>query len=176
MALYPQTLEFIAGCLLARFVHAGHRRWGASFFTLGAILLPAVYAAYAAYRPGNFPSAWERLALFGLPSTLVVYGACAMEQAGAARLPRALAVVGDRSYTLYLTHVPVIVAASLLYSRMTGGPAAPLAAGIFRIAAVGAVAVGGYAVVELPLHRVARRCKERWQARCRPTGRESNAL
>ena len=177
VVLYPQTIEFIAGCLLARFVQAGHRRWGAPCFTVGATLLPALYAAYAAFRPGNFPSAWERLALFGLPSTLMVYGACGMEQAGAARLPRLLMFVGDRSYTLYLTHVPVIVAASLLYSRMTAGePAAALAAGSFRIVAVGAFAAGGYAVAELPLHRVARRFKERWQARLCAVGKESNAL
>jgi len=170
VALYPQTIEFISGCLLARLVHAGHRRWGASCFALGAALLPALYAAYSALRPGQFPSAWERLVLFGLPSTLMVYGACGMELAGAGRLPRLLMFVGDRSYTLYLTHVPVIVAASLLYSRMTGGPAAPLAAGIFRTAAVVAVAVGAYALVELPLHRGARRIRERWQARCSAAG------
>jgi hypothetical protein len=167
VALYPQTLEFISGCLLARLLQAGHRRWGAACLTLGAALLPALYAAYSVFRPGQFPSAWERLALFGLPSTLMVYGACGMELAGARRLPRLLMLVGDRSYTLYLTHVPVIVAASLLYNRMSGGvAAAPLAAGIFRIAAVGVVAVGAYAVVELPLHRGARRIRERWQARC----------
>ena len=168
VALYPQTIEFISGCLLARLVQAGHRRWGASCLTVGAALLPALYVAYSAFRPGAFPSAWERLALFGLPSTLLVYGACCMELTGAGRLPRLLMFVGDRSYTLYLTHVPVIVGASLLYGRMTGGgPAAALAAGSFRMAAVGVVAVGAYAAVELPLHRGARRIKERWQARCR---------
>jgi peptidoglycan/LPS O-acetylase OafA/YrhL len=136
-----------------------------------------LYAAYSAFRPGEFPSPWERLALFGLPSTLMVYGACGMELAGAGRLPRPLMFVGDRSYTLYLTHVPVIVAASLVYSRLTGGgPAAALAAGLFRTAAVGAAAVVAYAAVEQPLHRGARRVRKRWQARLCAAGKASNAL
>jgi peptidoglycan/LPS O-acetylase OafA/YrhL len=130
-----------------------------------------LWAAYAACRPGHFPSAWERLALFGFPSALMVYGACSMELSGAGRLPRLLMSVGDRSYTLYLTHVPVILTASLLCNWMTDrGHAAPLVAGIFKIAAVGAAAAGGYTVVEQPLHRAMRRLRERWQARFRAPG------
>jgi len=166
VVLHPQTIEFISGCLLARFVQAGHRRWGASGFTLGAVLLPGLYAVYAAFRPGQLPSDWERLALFGFPSTLMVYGACGMELAGAVRLPRLLMLIGDASYTIYLSHVPVIVAASVLFIRMTGGGhAAPFAADLFRFAAVGAGAVGGYVAVEVPLHRAARRIREYWQER-----------
>ncbi len=171
LVLFPLTIEFIAGCLLARIVHAGHRRWGAAFFTLGAMLLPALYAVYFACRPGQLPSAWERLALFGIPSVMMVYGACGMELAGAVRLPRFLMSVGDRSYTVYLTHVPVIVTVSQLYNRVAGaGHADPIVAGMLRIAAVGAVGAAGYAVVEQPLHRAMRRVRESWQARFRAAG------
>lgn len=166
LVLYPQTLEFIFGCLIARFVHAGHRRWGAALFVVGAILLATLYAAYAGLRPAHLPSAWERLVLFGFPSTLMVYGACSMELSHAARLPRFLAIVGDRSYALYLTHVPVILAVDLLYNRIdTSGYTSPLAAVLFKAVAVSAAGFGGYVAIELPLHRAMRRIRDRWQSR-----------
>ena len=168
VAIYPQAIEFIVGCLLARLVEVGLRRWGTLCFSLGATLLPALYAGYAAGRPGYVPSAWDRCALFGVPSALMVYGACSMELSGATRLPRFLMSVGDRSYTMYLTHVPVILAVSVLCNRLAdGGIADPRIAGALRAVAVGGAAALGYVAVERPLHRTMRQIRERWQARPR---------
>jgi peptidoglycan/LPS O-acetylase OafA/YrhL len=166
LALHPLTLEFIAGALAARLLAAGRLRRGLPVLLAGAALLPALYAAHGWLRPGMQPADWARLVVFGAPALLLVAGACAMGRAGGAAGLRLLEYLGDRSYTFYLTHVPVIVVASrLVAAAAPSGMPAPLVASAVRAAAVLAAGFAGYALVESPLHRSARSLRRGWLER-----------
>lgn len=112
----PMTLEFIAGCLAALVSerHQGSR--GRAVLAAGVILLLGGWAAYHFISHQNYPWGWRRIALFGVPSVLIVYGAATMERSAAQLLPRALRSLGDSSYSLYLSHTLVTSALGLAWS------------------------------------------------------------
>lgn len=162
---HPLTLEFIGGCLAARLIGSSWRRWGRAALALGAVLLPALYAAHASLRPQQVPEGWVRVAVFGVPALLLVGGACSLEAPAARRRWRLLEYFGDRSYSLYLTHVPVIVAVSQGWRDLAPSGETGALAAAARAAAVLAAGSAAYAAVELPLHRAARSARGRWQRR-----------
>jgi peptidoglycan/LPS O-acetylase OafA/YrhL len=110
----PLTLEFIAGATIALWIerrrpHAG----GWSIFALGAagFALVAVLSGFR-WHHSTWDSAWlfpwVRLACFGLPGALLVYGAVMAEVQAGSLMPRLLTSIGNASYSTYLNHVMVI--------------------------------------------------------------------
>jgi exopolysaccharide production protein ExoZ len=94
----PIFLEFLAGILLAVCLRRGllpSRAWGYGFVALGVILLLGC-AMGSVTQP--------RLLAWGLPAVLLVGGALILETTG--RIPQLpwLRMIGDSSYSLYLTH------------------------------------------------------------------------
>jgi exopolysaccharide production protein ExoZ len=96
----PLLLEFGAGVLLAL---AWRQRWLRAFW-LGAGALAAGVGVYALQQAGLAPVTGARIIDWGVPALLIVAGALAME--GGGRMPRSRfgLLVGDASYSLYLTH------------------------------------------------------------------------
>lgn len=156
---HPMTLEFIAGCL------AAHRLWrqpaprhGGRWLAGGVALLIVGWAVFGAMVPRPDPNGWLRLAMFGPPSVLVVYGAAALEKRRPIQPPRVLCRVGDASYSLYLSHTLVLQAAGLAWSHLA--PHSRLANfGGLALASGMALLVGfaSHAWVEKPLARYLRR-------------------
>jgi exopolysaccharide production protein ExoZ len=92
------TFEFIFGCLVAILQKMDIMNWGKTAF-FGGI-------AFLCMNPEHMDA--SRVLWFGLPSTLIVYGAVAMEKKQQLVLPLWLRKTGDISYSLYLSHVFVL--------------------------------------------------------------------
>jgi exopolysaccharide production protein ExoZ len=100
----PMMLQFAAGVWLAHRGQGGRRiepGAGAIFIALGAL-------AFAAMGLSGFRNEFFRPFLWGLPALMIVAGALALERAPGIRPPRALVRLGDASYAIYLTHLPVV--------------------------------------------------------------------
>lgn len=114
LVLNAMTLEFIGGALIG--VYWRHLGIGtsAACLALGGLVFASgmfVLDQAGAQALGPVP----RTLLFGSAGVLVVAGAAALERLGRWRAPRWLAVVGEGSYSLYLSHVFVVSAAGRVW-------------------------------------------------------------
>ncbi len=153
----PLLLEFIFGCMVALHADSVGRRAaigslaiGIAGFVAGTLVLNA--------RDEPFPLGWTRVLIYGVCSTLVVAGLVAQERAGRLKFPRALVALGDASYSLYLSHVPVIGVVGLVWRRSIAAPTpglhvAALISGFGIALAAGLVS---FHQIELPLLRTSR--------------------
>lgn len=160
--LSPFVLEFLAGCLIAwataRGVTGG--RWAAAALAVAwaAVGSAAVGWAWPDWSHGAVMShPRPRVLVFGVPAALLVYAAVAAEERSAWRPGRWLRVLGDASYSLYLTHAHVMIVAVLVGTRVphTRWPHVGWLAVTF--AACLAVGLAFHYAVERPLLNLARR-------------------
>lgn len=105
----PLIWEFLMGCAIAWAVRKFPPRYGRTAMVLGVIWAACGLALFAV--PGQ-PYALstkliERVAIFGIASALLVYGAIAAEREGTLAFPRWLRATGDASYSIYLWHGPI---------------------------------------------------------------------
>lgn len=151
-ATHPMTLEFIAGCLVGVLLGRVRPRWGRTALAAGLALLFGGWAGYHYGYHQSYPWGWLRLALFGVPSVLIVYGAVAAEQRSSWLLPWPLRALGDASYTLYLSHMLVTSALALAWSRFaTPGPLSHALALAAIFTAAIAFGLAGFRLLERPL-------------------------
>ena len=161
LVLHPLTIEFVAGCLVARLIHTGFRKFGAPCLGVGALLLVALFGWFIACHPENYPRGWMRLLIFGMPSILIVYGATSLEFTHSFRFPRLLRFVGDISYSMYLIHVPIILALGLLWSKVASpGIIDNLLAIVIISATIALASAISYRIVEQPMRRTANLLKK----------------
>ncbi len=153
----PLLLEFIMGCAVALcvsrctgIVATAALACGIGGFVLGTLIL--------IMQGGWFPSDWDRMLIYGTSSAALVAGLVASERVQGRSILHPLSGLGDASYSLYLSHVPVIAAAGLLWRRLLPfqRPAAHLAAlpATFVIALLAAFA--SFQLIEAPLLRLLR--------------------
>jgi len=100
--LSPIILEFVAGFALAR---VGSFRLALPALILGLVLLFAPERSFEGVTMLDGSTAWLRLAMYGVPSSLIVYGALGLERWFAEPWARPLVFIGDASYSIYLTHL-----------------------------------------------------------------------
>jgi len=165
----PIILEFAAGILVAQ---AWLRGWrlerGMAALAIAAALAwvaadPLGLATHAA--GASTPNGWARVAGWGLPAAAILAALVSLENARAAGAPwlRAAAVLGDRSYSLYLMHpfaLLVVVKAweTLHVQRLSAWSAFHWSAlALTLIAASIALAALTYRYVEQPCARGLRR-------------------
>jgi len=101
--LSPLLVEFLGGIVLARLVSGGLRL--GALRSLGCLAAGAVLLTLAHPATGDDLG---RLLQYGTPALLIVAGAVGLERAGrlpVGKLPRLL---GDASYSIYLTHTFII--------------------------------------------------------------------
>lgn len=130
-----------------------YRRKGRGFFELGFGLLCTTVAIMTAPLPHEL----SRLFLvFGF--AFVLAGATKLELAGYIRVPYFIAIVGDASYTIYLTHVNfegvlLKVGQKIHLQNIIGAKA------LYCVVLVGAVLLGcaAYLAIERPLLKALRR-------------------
>ena len=153
----PLLIEFAFGIA----VFAWFERGGGRLPLLpGALCLAAAVAGFAMLDPVHdfvFDVRWWRV---GIPAALLVIGALALEPWASARPSRLWRVIGDSSYSLYLTHIFVVGAASRGFAFMGfKRHGAAFEAGYWLLTLVVAVAAGyvAYRCIERPLTQRAAR-------------------
>lgn len=109
----PYCLEFLSGCLLGMYFQQRRLKpvgWllllALVWFVLGlwyqrTHIMPAGLLAEAYYLP-------ERVLIFGAVSVLLVACLVELEHRGTQLLPRISRVFGGASYSIYLSHIPII--------------------------------------------------------------------
>jgi exopolysaccharide production protein ExoZ len=111
----PFVFDFVFGGLIASRVHDGKHTASVLALAIGLGMVVCVPSLYFIKITLAFPEEWLRLAIFGIPYALVVYGAVALESGGGVVLLSPLKVIGDASYSIYLSHVFVVTALGRLW-------------------------------------------------------------
>jgi len=103
----PINIEFILGGFVALWLMKDRGKLSAYCLWAGLGLL---VLALLVHTPGSrLTFNWVRVAIFGLPSALIILGAVGLERAGRLSIPGFLAKLGDWSYSLYLSHLLVLL-------------------------------------------------------------------
>lgn len=148
----PLSLEFMAGALAGLYwrrlpatLALPAIAWGVTWMIMSGVLLYGT--------AGHGQSDGIRTMAFGLPAALIVLGAARIEVAQRLCMPRLLVLLGDASYSLYLTHVFVLSLAGRLGSGLglTGSVAGNSVFLLATLLACCLVALVVYRYVERPL-------------------------
>ncbi len=145
--------EFLAGVLLARLIMHVPARGTAGWTGLFAIAFAALL-----YLDFDRPS-WPQCISLGIPALLCVIAALQVERGGALPRSRLLSLLGDASYSIYVSHVFVIPGARMA-SRLVGFDMALFDGALFvALAMIGAALFGiaFHLIVEKPMLAVINR-------------------
>lgn len=163
LVVNPLTIEFILGAVAGMLICSGEKR-----LARVALVMAAVWIVMAGILtwPENaeaFPSGWTRVAAFGIPSALIVYGAVSLEMQGMLKPPGWLVILGDWSYALYLSHLLVLSGLVRVWVNAVPdfGPMASLAFLIVSVTLCIAVAGAGFRLLEFPALKVTRKLGDR---------------
>jgi peptidoglycan/LPS O-acetylase OafA/YrhL len=103
----PYTYEFIAGGLIALAI-LRKRIYAPMFFTIIgffiACLTVVIFITQEEFARKYFEQPWLRILIFGVPSSLLVYGCVGLEIVKKWVAYGWLTAIGDASYSLYLSH------------------------------------------------------------------------
>jgi exopolysaccharide production protein ExoZ len=148
----PVVAEFVAGMALgAAFPWLGEiPRGPRAVVAVGA--LPAFVVVLLASGFASFEAL--RVSIAGTAAAVILGLAVALERGGAAVRSRPALLLGDASYSIYLTHLFVTQLAVAVAVRLNAGGAA---AAVAIVAALSAAILGGiltYRLIELPVARV----------------------
>ena len=158
----PLQLEFVFGCFIALYVNRVTQVLAWSSLVLGLAVAAAGMAVLSQHN-APYPLGWGRSLVFGSASALVLAGVVGLERLGRQCLPRPLAALGDSSYSLYLSHIPVIAVVGLFWRHFALAPP-PAEHAAALLSAFGAAVLAGiasYLVLEVPMLRALRRVGSR---------------
>ncbi|SAK65926.1 acyltransferase 3 [Caballeronia catudaia] len=144
----PLVLEFIAGCASAMIWQRISRRASMPVF---AVTVASIVVVALMIEGSSLDAIIQwRAAYFGVPSFLVVLSAILAERRFGFIAPASMQVLGDMSYSLYLSHILVISAVGRMWSWAF--PAGPFFWGTLGAVAA-AIALGwvSFRFVETPL-------------------------
>lgn len=163
LACHPLTLEFIAGCFIA---YASFKNKFSSLalqsLILGFIWWIAAYGIYVSLGLGFEPGNEIRVALFGVPAALTVFGLVNIENTTGLKPPKWMLTIGDASFSIYLSHVLVISAAGRIWSKLE---IVDTLGNIFALSLIcaSALVIGilSYFFLERPILSITRRFEQR---------------
>jgi exopolysaccharide production protein ExoZ len=147
----PLVLEFLFGVAIAWSFKADHvlpTHFAVAAVATGLVILLSLQSPSEGLRP----LAW------GLPAAIAIFGIVSLEQTGVVRKIPALLVLGDASYSIYLTHLFVVGLVEMTWTKL-GLPFSGIAAITFIASASVASALGGivtYRFLERPILRILR--------------------
>jgi peptidoglycan/LPS O-acetylase OafA/YrhL len=147
--LSPYNLEFVFGCACAA-VLMRVRRHGWPLLLTGTLLFMGLGLAN---NLGGLAALQTRISLlFAAAAMLIVLGAASLDAARSSRLPKVLLLLGDASYSVYLTHGFIINLAFFGVQKLLA-PQGAMIQGISLVVLALAVALGCavYLWVERPL-------------------------
>jgi exopolysaccharide production protein ExoZ len=156
----PYNLEFAMGCATAFAIRIGTRVptyplavLGAAIFLFSGLSEPVLHGLFGQRHS---------IVCYGFASVLLVWSAVRWERQSTGRMPRLLLVLGDASYSIYLTHYALLDL--LARASLTTGLASVLRPGLTTaliVAVTLGVGVGFHHRVERPLLTRLRRHVER---------------
>jgi peptidoglycan/LPS O-acetylase OafA/YrhL len=114
----PLSLEFVAGGLIGYALVRGWMFAPRSVLLIGTVAFLADLMFLGASGWAVWPTEWSRVLTTGIPAAIVVYGACACETTSRRVVPTAVQGLGDRSYSLYLIHVPMLTLLAKTWSHI----------------------------------------------------------
>lgn len=145
-ATHSVLLEFVFGMVIADLLVRGLTvpRWAAAGLFLSGL---AAFAWIAWFAPEDTPM---RAITFGLPAATMAAGLILIERAGGLPHWRPLRLVGDSSYSLYLSHIFTLGALRWIWRALD----LPENATLFILAGLVSCTIGGviaYLIVEKPM-------------------------
>jgi len=163
LALFPLTLEFLMGSAVAWLILSGFTRfaWAALAIGVSALIyaiLTVDFTVASAIQPTH------RMLAYGPAYTLIVYGLVGLERRGVLdnAIPAKLVMIGDWSYSLYLSHILVVTAIARVFFPVfdAAGPIDNLA--FLVLATTAALGVSGltYNFFEKPIVQRARTARQ----------------
>lgn len=155
----PLVLEFIMGCFCALTWTAIRKPWPLLFIAAGVVALCVSVAV--GDRIGSPLVVQWRSVYFGVPAFFAVLGAVSLEGRMNRVAPKALRVLGDASYSLYLSHVLVISAVGRLYARFALATLGPWLGTLLCIAAAIVAGYLSFKFIERPLNNALKRAAQR---------------
>ncbi len=145
----PMTLEFLAGCLIGHLYIHRIKRFAAMSLAIGTIWFAGGWVLVEALTDASAEFGLTRVIVFGTASAWIVYGLVALQRND---FNRWLVAIGDASYSLYLSHLLVIGAFAIVWSRLSlqGIVVQALFEVVMFVTCIG-FAIVAYRAVELPL-------------------------
>jgi peptidoglycan/LPS O-acetylase OafA/YrhL len=153
----PMTLEFLAGCLVGYLYVHQVKRFAAISLALGTIWFLGGWVLVEALTDASAEFGLTRVIVFGTSSAMILYGSITLQRID---FNRWLVAIGDASYSLYLSHLLVIGAFAIIWSRvhLQGIVIQALFEAVMLVACVG-FAFFTYRTIELPMLNRMRRKK-----------------
>lgn len=112
--MIPLVYEFVFGIAVAALL-----TFGIPLSPLIALVLGVTWMGWSAVV--LFPTGASvdiyRIAGYGIPAALILYGLIALESKGSLRVPRWLEHAGDASYSVYLWHFAIVVGLARVWPR-----------------------------------------------------------
>lgn len=167
----PLLLEFVYGVAIGYQVMTREPVAPGRLLTTGIVLL-TIALAYASSFDDALLDPWFRAFAVGPPAALIVLGAVGLERRRQFIAPVALQYLGDASYSIYLWHTLLLVAAGRALTLVLPPPT-PLHVA-FLIAIPVAVIVGCLVLFELVERPLLTVLGQRMMARPRFFGRDGN--
>lgn len=113
----PILLEFLLGIVAGRLIERGESRFHGVSICAGIVWM--LIGAWALQQDGGraAQSYLLRLACWGFPAALIVYGTAALELRNAWIMPSVLQYLGDASFSIYLWHAVVFIGVAALFAH-----------------------------------------------------------
>lgn len=152
----PLTFEFIAGAVVGFVILGGHKSYGRVALGVGVAILVAGFIRYVLYAPPNDTSLITVITL-GIPFSLILYGGLSFESARQWTRFNPMVLLGDASYSTYLSHVFVLSLLGRMFSYVSfSGWIAETVFVLFCVAIANLVGIVSYRWLELPSLRLCR--------------------
>jgi len=115
---HPLNLEFIMGAFVAYWLMDRQGKSGTVWLWAGAGLFIISLLFHLPERGPGF--SWMRALIYGLPSAMIILGAVWMERQDRLNVPPIFVHIGNWSYSLYLSHILVLLALKRLWGAADG--------------------------------------------------------
>jgi exopolysaccharide production protein ExoZ len=159
----PLTFEFMAGAIAGLYWRKlpPPFAWAA---IVAAVLWLVIAGVWLAEHPFHGQVDHIRVFAFGLPSALLLTGLARLEAEGWMQIPRIGVILGDASYSLYLTHLFVLSISGRVWTLVgaTGTNLGNVAFAISTLVACCAVAILVHRFVERPVTSISNMAWLRW--------------
>ncbi len=116
--LSPLNIEFILGCLIGYLYCKNIMRYASVCLIMGTgLFIIAFYIGGYTTGPGFY---FTRVVVYGLPSAMIIYGLVNLEKKAGLNIPSPLIHLGNISYSLYLSHMLVILSLREIWKMANG--------------------------------------------------------